>query len=223
VEKDFLDFFKELIANNHRDWFHANKKRYEKAVKEPFKELVVQLIERMKTEEEGFELEPKNAIFRINRDIRFSKDKTPYKTFVSAVISKGGRKNLGYPGIYLQIGPEGSYIGGGCHSPDKHQLHALRTAISQDYDRVMGLLEDKEFKSYFPDGIKGDRNKILPKDFKALGADQPFLFQKQFYYMTHYADETTSIRPDLTDFIMEHYQASKGWTEFIRETLFSQK
>lgn len=220
MEKDFLDFFKELAANNHRDWFQANKKRYEASVKQPFKELVMALIDKMKAIDSGFELEPKNAIFRINRDIRFSKDKTPYKTFVSAVVSRGGRKNLGYPGIYLQIGPEGSYIGGGCHSPDKQQLTALRTAISQDYTRVEKLLKDKKFLSYFPEGIKGERNKILPKEFKPFAESQPFLFQKQYYFMTHYADETTAVRDDLADFVMEHYKASKGWSEFIKEVLF---
>lgn len=220
MEKDFLDFFKELTANNHRDWFHANKKRYEASVKQPFKELVISLIDRMKALDPEFALEPKNAIFRINRDIRFSKDKTPYKTFVSAVVSRGGRKDLGYPGIYLQLGPDGSHIGGGCYSPDKQQLIALRTAISQDYARVEKLLGNKKFRSYFPDGIKGERNKILPKPFKEFGATQPFLFQKQFYYMTHYEDETTALRDDLADFVMEHHKAAKGWSEFIKEVLF---
>ena len=76
--KDFLDFFKELAANNHKDWFHANKKRYEASVKDPFKVFVQDMIDRAAAKDDRFAGEAKNAIFRINRDIRFSKDKSPY-------------------------------------------------------------------------------------------------------------------------------------------------
>ncbi len=215
INKDFIQFMKDLSQNNNRDWFHSNKKRYEAVVKKPFYELVGNIIEKM-----DLDLEVKNAVFRINRDIRFSKDKSPYKTHVGAVISKGGRKNPMYPGVYLQLSHEGTYIGGGCHSPDKESLTKIRSAIVQDPKRIEKLQKNKKFVQYFPEGIAGDKNKILPKEFKEKGKEIPILFHKQFYYMAHYADDTTVLRPDLADFTIEHYKAAKGWVDFLTETLF---
>ena len=93
--QDFLDFFKELAANNHKDWFHANKKRYEASVKDPFKLFVQDMIDKAAKVDGRFAGEAKNAIFRINRDIRFSKDKSPYKLQMGAVISPGGKRRYG--------------------------------------------------------------------------------------------------------------------------------
>ena len=95
--QDFIDFFQELSANNHREWFHANKKRYEQQVKVPFQSFVQLMIDRVQEVDRNVVLTPKDAIFRINRDIRFSADKTPYKTNVSAIISSGGKKDKNDP------------------------------------------------------------------------------------------------------------------------------
>ena len=91
-EKDFLEFFKELEKNNNKDWFDANRKRYEKVIKDPFKAFVQKMIDRMHELDSSVIIQPKDCIFRINRDIRFSKDKTPYKSNVSAVVGVGGKK-----------------------------------------------------------------------------------------------------------------------------------
>lgn len=222
ISKEFIEFFKELHSNNNRDWFHANKKRYEKEVKAPFYDLVAQVIEGMKEFEPDLELEVKNAVFRINRDIRFSKDKSPYKTHVGAVISKGGRKNLLYPGIYLHLSNAGVHIGGGCYKPDKEGLSKIRHAIIQQPKRVKKILADKKFLSFYPNGIVGERNKILPKEFKPYGEKHPLIFQKQYYYMTEYNDETTVLKKDLALFIVQHYEASLGWINFLKETLFNE-
>ena len=111
--KDFLDFFKELAANNNKDWFDANRKRYDKSVKEPFKAFVADLISESQKIDPSIDIEAKDAIFRINRDIRFSKDKTPYKLDRSAIISAAGRKDHSIPGFYIALGPDKTYLGGG--------------------------------------------------------------------------------------------------------------
>ena len=127
---DYLDFFKELAANNHKDWFDANRKRYEKSVKDPFKAFVQEMIDRVRAEDSSVQIEPKDAIFRVNRDIRFSKDKTPYKTQMSAIVSPGGKKDKTTPGIYMELGPENLKIYGGAHMLDKEQLLAIRETIA---------------------------------------------------------------------------------------------
>ena len=103
---DYLEFFKELAANNHKEWFDQNRKRYESVVRDPFKTFIGQLISEMSKSDPELDIEAKDAIFRINRDIRFSKDKTPYKLYNSALISPSGRKDKNNPGIYLEFSPE---------------------------------------------------------------------------------------------------------------------
>ena len=90
---DYNKFFIDLAGNNNREWFHANKKRYEENVREPFKAFTQEMITRINADDSEINVEPKNCIFRINRDLRFTKDKTPYKMQMGAVIAKGGKKD----------------------------------------------------------------------------------------------------------------------------------
>src|SRR5690606_4197407 len=90
---DFIEFFKELAANNNKEWFDENRERYQKNVKIPFEKFVAALMAELKKDDPELTGDPKKAIFRINRDIRFAKDKTPYKLNRSAAISKYGKKD----------------------------------------------------------------------------------------------------------------------------------
>jgi uncharacterized protein (TIGR02453 family) len=112
--EDYRRFFMELAANNHKDWFDVNRKRYELSVKEPFQKFVQHLIvEFIKLDPSFSDLTPKDCIFRINRDIRFSPDKTPYKLYCSAVISPGGKKSRSLSGVYVELTPEHIRVYGG--------------------------------------------------------------------------------------------------------------
>lgn len=113
---DYLEFFKELAANNHKEWFDVNRKRYQSVVRDPFKNFISELISVLSKSDPDLSIEAKDAIFRINRDIRFSKDKTPYKLNNSALITPGGRKNKNHPGIYLEFGPEKMAFYGGIYT-----------------------------------------------------------------------------------------------------------
>lgn len=111
--KDFIDFFSELEKNNNKVWFDENKKRYEKYVKIPFIEFVTEIIIRVQEDDSLVNINAKEAIFRINRDVRFSNDKSPYKSHTSAAISAGGKKDFAYPGIYLELSHKGLGVYGG--------------------------------------------------------------------------------------------------------------
>jgi len=219
LSQDFIDFFKELSQNNHRDWFHENKKRYQKSVKEPFYALVASVIGKAQQHEPEIQIQPKDAVFRINRDIRFSKDKTPYKTFFSAVVSKAGRRDHQYPGIYFQLGPGQSWIGGGCYGPDKDGLNKIRQSIAQNPSQLDKLLKDGTFKKFYGE-LKGEKNKRLPKEFKEASEKQPLIFNKQFYYMAEYEDEGLLLRDDLDDVIIDHYLAAKPLNEFLKKAMY---
>lgn len=180
-EKEFIAFFKELEANNHKEWFDKNRKRYQQFVKDPFHDFVAEMISRIQKVDAEVAIQPKEAIFRINRDIRFSKDKTPYKTAVSAVISPGGRKNLHTPGGYFELSTRGIQYYGGAHSLEKDQLHKVRTLIAKDAGGFRKLITDKKFVATFGQ-LLGDKNKRIPKEFEIAAQREPLLFNKSFYF-----------------------------------------
>src|SRR5690554_2221547 len=129
---DFTDFFKELAANNHKNWFDENRERCHENIKRPFEDFVTALMSELQQDDPKLQGDPRNAIFRINRDIRFARDKTPYKLNRSAYTSRYGRKDGGYPGLYIQLGPEKVMIGGGVYEPNKQELQSLREYIANN-------------------------------------------------------------------------------------------
>src|SRR4051812_38583639 len=121
IEKSSFDFLKALKKNNDREWFEKNKPKYE-AAKQNFEEFVSELIVQCSKFDKRIQsLDAKKSIFRIYRDIRFSKDKTPYKNHLSAALSTGGRKGEGF-GFYVQVGPGVSFMGGGAWMPESDKL-----------------------------------------------------------------------------------------------------
>ena len=142
----YNDFFKDLAKHNDREWFAANKKRYERDVKKPFESFITDMILRMQAVDPNCKIEAKDAIFRIYRDTRFSKDKTPYKTQMSAVVSRGGRKDITLEGIYLELGFKHIRMYGGVYQPDKDQLYRIRQEILYNLSDFEKLLNEKKFK-----------------------------------------------------------------------------
>jgi uncharacterized protein (TIGR02453 family) len=216
----FIQFLKDLSRNNNREWFHEHKKTYENEVKKPFYQLVQDIINEMKMEDPELNLEVKNAVFRINRDIRFSKDKSPYKTYVSAAISRGGRKDMQFPGIYVHLEPENFMVAGGCYMPDKENLTKLRRYIVDHPEEVRKALSDKVFIKTYGGLTEGENNKILPKEFKPFGEDHPLIFNKQYYYHRSIEDDNVFLREDLLKVIMDHFKAGKPWNEIIKKAIY---
>lgn len=208
-EKDFLDFFIELAPNNNKDWFDVNRDRYENSVREPFKKFVSHLIERMGEEvKEIKELEPKDCIFRINRDIRFSKDKTPYKLMVSALITPGGKKKRAEDarGVYFELGPEHVRVYGGIYEVDKEGLYAIREGIAEDPKEFQKLYSDPTFKKVYGE-IRGEKNKVIPKEFKTAGELEPMLYNKQWYFFAEFEPELV-LSDDLDQTILKCHKAA---------------
>lgn len=216
--KETLTFLKKLKKNNNREWFNDNKPRYIEFVKNPFEIFIGDLIEAMSPYFESLSITPKDAIFRIYRDVRFSKDKTPYKTNVSAIISPGGRKNKTIPGIYLEITPDDMRIYSGLYQLDTKQLFNVRSHISHNLDEFQRLISSKKFVKTFTD-IKGEKNKRIPKDFEDDAIRQPLLFNKQFYFYTTWPVETIYDK-NLLKKITETFTIAQPVSEFLYEGLF---
>ncbi len=214
---DFLHFFMELAPNNNKDWFDNNRDRYKKSVKEPFENFVEKLIKELKKTEDVMDGRPSDFIFRINKDIRFSKDKSPYKLQMSAAISKGGKKDMVNIGVYFELGPEHLGVYTGVYMPDKEQIDRIRRHIAKNGKRLETILNEKHFKATFGK-VKGEKAKLLPPDLKLVATQQPLIFNKQFY-LQHTAEPEIIVEKDVLKYIAEKYKHAKAFNEFIKEVL----
>lgn len=217
INAEFLQFLYELSQNNNRDWFEKNKKRYETTVKKPFEAFVGEIIQGLKSFEPEFQIQAKDCIHRIYRDTRFSADKTPYKTHVSAVFTQRGRHTMDQPGYYLQLGFGSLMLGGGAYFLDKEPLMKVRTAIAQDSEAFRSVVFDPNFVEKFGE-IKGDKNKVMPAEFKEAVKKEPFLAHKQYYFMTE-IDPENCLRSDFPAFVLSYFNAGKPLNDFMRNAL----
>lgn len=218
LSKAYTQFFKDLSKNNHRDWFQANKKTYDNEVKKPFEALVQDLIDTMSKYDKDVTITPKEALFRINKDVRFSKDKSPYKLHMGAIIGKDGRKGMDKPGLYFEIGATEIGIAGGMHMLDKDQLQSIRESIAKDPTAFEKLIKDKNFVKVCGE-LQGESNKIVPKEFKEVFAKHPVIARKQFYYFKKYDDEKLVSSDDLAAFIYSHFEAGIPLHEYLVKVL----
>ncbi len=214
---DFNKFFKDLAKNNNKEWFDTNRKRYESSVKRPFEAFVGEAIARIAKHDKSITIEPKEAIFRINKDIRFSKDKTPYKLEASAIISAAGRKDHSVPGIYFAFGPEAVKFYGGCYQPEKEQLYAIREAIMKDGKGFRKAISGKPFVTLFK-SVQGEANKVLPPEFKAHAAKEPLIANRQFYVGAELPAKLVS-DPKLMDALMDHWLAMCPFNQWLSKAM----
>jgi uncharacterized protein (TIGR02453 family) len=176
-----FQFLDELKENNNTEWFHGQKKRYEE-YKKWYSALIVSVLNEIKPLDKTLEpLEPKNCTFRINRDIRFSKDKSPYKTNMGIWFTQNkNRKNS--PGYYIHYEKGNSFIAGGVWCPEAIELKKIRKEIEFFYDDLEQIVTNKNFKSTFKE-ITRDQNNVLkkaPKDFDPNHKAIEFLKLKSF-------------------------------------------
>jgi uncharacterized protein (TIGR02453 family) len=215
---DFLEFFIELAPNNNKDWFDLNRKRYESSVREPFRHFVQHLIDTLALTQPEFKgLEAKDCVFRINRDIRFSKDKTPYKMNVSAIISPNGKKSQAVNGVYFELGPEHVRVYGGVYEIDKDDLLAVREGIAANLDGFKAAYTDKQFVRTFKN-IIGEKNKIIPKELRDAAEVEPLIFNKQWYFYAQF-DAVDVLRDDLDQVILTCYEAGKPVESFFSKLI----
>lgn len=189
IQQSTLQFLKNLRKNNNKEWFDANRDSYEVA-KANFKEFVDKLIEGLSKFDPAVKnLESKNCVFRINRDIRFSADKTPYKKNLSALISPGGKKSFA-AGYYVHIEPGASFLAGGMWQPEPVHLNAIRQEIDYNADEFKKILNAKAFKTYFGSLSDEDKLKTVPKGYDKTHPQIELLKHKSFIVSHEIADKT---------------------------------
>ena len=222
MSPDVFTFFEELAINNHREWFLDNKSRYE-AIREEFVEFTAQIIEELSPLDPTIgHPDPKRCLYRINRDLRFTPDKRPYKIHIAFFLSSNGVKRSGEPGYYLQIGQEdyglhgNCSLGGGIFMPDKEKLAAIRQEIFYNTDDFLSIMNDKNYKKYF--GNTFFTTKVLtrapkgyPNDWEHAG-----LLKYCDFCTMHEVPNDIVLGDSFKDYVMKVFKASVPLNRFIQ-------
>ena len=216
IDKKTLNFLKDLKLNNSKEWLDDNRKLYETAKNDILTltaELITSLSDIDRTISSAF-LDPKKCITRLNRDLRFAKDKTPYKTDYYIVLNKNG-KNSPSAFYFLHIEPDNCFVGGGVYNPQPEQLKKIRQEIDYAFDEWTAIVNDKFFKKTFPSGI--NNSGVLsrtPKEFNESNRAIEFLKMKGFYTMEKLTDKEI-MSNDTFAKINSCYKTTKPLVDFL--------
>jgi uncharacterized protein (TIGR02453 family) len=219
LTQNAVDFIEDLKHNNNTDWMHANKNRYED-FKKDYHNWIQSLLQEMKQLDQSLAvLEIKNCTFRINRDIRFSKNKQPYKTNIGMWMSVD-RSNKNAPGYYIHFEKDNSFIAGGCWCPEPDQLKKIRTEIAFFTDDFEIVLNDKNFKKDFFSLTFDEKNtlKNVPKGFEPNHKAADFLKMKTFTASQKIEDKIFT-QKDSSKVIAQKIIALKPLNEFLNRAL----
>lgn len=217
ITSEYSSFFSELAENNHKEWFHANKKRYEEHVKAPFLGLLEEILKELMDLSPEISPNPKDALFRINKDIRFSKDKTPYNTLMKAGFAPGGKKSL-LPGYYLGISATSIHVGGGLYNLKSPELKKIRSYIGQNIDEFIEVSTEKNLVRQLG-GIKGEKAKRLDKEHQAIQSKTPLIANKQFFAMAEMPLEDFLNQENLSDRLMKYFRTIHPLNNFLTDAM----
>lgn len=209
-------FLSELSHNNNKEWFDQNRKTYEQC-RADFLVLLQELIDGIAQFDESLTgVDPKKCIFRINRDIRFSKDKTPYKTNFGALLGAQGRKTEG-AGYYIHIASGHNFIGGGMYKPQPEMLAKVRQEIDYNSQDLIKILERPTFKKMFGK-VQGEQLKTAPKGYPK---DHPFielLRYKSFYVLKEFEDADFEDK-SFKDSVLSTYKEAHIFNDFLENAI----
>ena len=210
--KEIIPFLKNLKENNNREWFNENKSEYDKSRK-ILEEFTTEVINGISVfERELSTLNPKDCIFRIYRDVRFSKNKEPYKTNMGVFINRGGRKSK-FAGYYFHIEPQNSFIGGGVWMPPSDVLKAVRSEIFYFTDEYKKIINEQLFVKLFGE-VQGDKLKRPPKDFPPDFTDVELIKLKSYIVGYKVSDETVADAGFLQK-IIRIFEVMSHFTSFL--------
>jgi uncharacterized protein (TIGR02453 family) len=210
--KRILSFLEGLQVNNDRSWFEANRGRYEEA-RGAFLGIVGELLGGLASiDEVVLGVAPAECVFRINRDVRFSKDKSPYKPYMGALMGRGGRKS-GPRAYYFHLEPGASMLAGGLYDPSPEQLRKLREAILRDARPLKRILAVPGFGAHFG-GVSGESLKTAPQGYPKDHPEIELLRKKQFHVVETMSDAAVA-RADLVPRALESYRAMKPFLAYL--------
>ncbi|HEY6503224.1 MAG TPA: DUF2461 domain-containing protein [Chitinophagaceae bacterium] len=219
LQPSTLKFLKDLKKNNNKPWFDANRKQYE-AARSDFANFIQVVIDKHASNDPSIKtLLAKNCTFRINRDVRFSKNKSPYKDNMGAYMSRGGKKSV-FGGYYFHCQPGSCFVGGGLWMPMPPELNKVRQEIDYNLAEFKKVIGAKKFKAVYGD-LSRDAEYVLTRVPKGYEADNPaaeYLKLKSFVAMTSLKD-TDLTSKDLVKKTVASFEALQPLIEFINKSI----
>jgi len=219
LQSSTLRFLKGLKKNNNKPWFDAHRKQYE-AARDDFETFIqAVLVKHSKNDPDLKELTAKKCMFRINRDIRFAKDKSPYKTNFGASMDKGGRKS-GLAGYYFHLEPGKSFLGGGIWMPQPEYLRKIRQEIDYCLDEFTKILSAKKFKAVYKELYIGEDVQLskLPHGFEKNNPAAEYLKFKSWLVLADIGDSTLTSK-DLLNKTVEAFYIMQPFVKFLNRPL----
>lgn len=215
--KEVLSFLKELSENNHRAWFEEHKATYLR-VKNKTEELAASLINALgKVDPDIAPLTVKDCTYRIYKDVRFSKDKTPYKTHIGIYFVRGGKKSK-YAGYYLHMEPDNCFLSGGVYMPMPEDLKKIRQEIYYHTEDFKKILNQKRFKEIYGELTIDNKLKMPPKDFPKDFPDIDLLKYKD-YFVIHPVSADMLDAPDFVNYAVKTWDVLKPFNRFCNRAL----
>jgi uncharacterized protein (TIGR02453 family) len=213
-------FLKDLKKNNNKPWFDKNRKRYEEA-KTDFARFIQAVIDQHGKNDSSIKnLVAKDCTFRINRDVRFSKDKSPYKSNFGASINKGGRKAIHSAGYYFQVQPDRNFAGGGIWMPEPNELKKVRQEIDYNFADFKKIIGSKKFKSVYGNLDRTPEFLLsrVPKGYEPGNPAAEYLKLKSFVAISFFSDADLTSKP-LIKKTVAAFEALKPLIEFINNCM----
>ncbi|MBZ5593400.1 MAG: DUF2461 domain-containing protein [Acidobacteriia bacterium] len=212
-----MQFFRSLLRNNRREWFQPRKPIYEEQVKAPMAVLVSALNTEMMRFAPDHVVEPAKAIYRIYRDTRFSKDKTPYKTHIAAIFPRRGTEKHGGAGLYFSVSPKEIEVAGGVYMPSPDALLAIRTHLAEHHAELSRIIKSRKLRTLMGE-MHGDQLSRVPKGFASDHPAADLLRYRQwlFYVMLNPALATT---PKLLPEIRKRFEVMMPFLDFLNKPL----
>ena len=215
--KKVLGFLQDLSRNNNKEWFHANRNRYEESRDTMLFITEVLINEIRKFDPEISVMNPKDCMFRIFRDVRFSNDKRPYKTNFGIFIAKGGRKSM-HAGYYLHIEPGSSFVGGGIYMPPAEPLKEIRNYLASHGDEFLELINGKDFRAIYPE-MHNHRLKTAPKGFPKDHPHIDLLRYKSIVFSTNLENDLITSE-NFIEFVVNAFRQLQPINEVINHILY---
>ncbi len=217
--RDTLDFLTELKANNNRPWFEANKPRYEALVREPALDFIQTMGSQLAQVSEHFLAVPRKAggsLMRVQRDLRFSRDKRPYKTNIGIQFRHSAGRDVHAPGFYVHIEPEEVFLGVGSCQPDTKALGKIRDAIMEAPEAWLQARDDAGFRSRFQ--LTGESLKTAPRGYPK---DHPMIedLRRKDFIATQTLDEKAVLAEDFPARVMESFASASPYMGYICRAL----
>ena len=215
--KEGLRFLRSLKRNNNREWFQEHKGIYEESLKRPMADLIALMAAEFQRFAPEMVASPKASAYRIYRDTRFTKDKSPYKTYIAAVFPRAGLRKHEGAGFYLHISPSELLVGGGLYMPSPEDLNAVRQKIADDPVSFRQIVDSRQFRKLF-ESVDGERLTRVPRGFSAAHPAADYLKLKQFLVGRKFP-ATVATTASFYGIVVETFRAMLPFVRFLNEPI----